>query len=199
MPVQVFQNLNAPFTLFLSLNGHFLYDRKSLTLVFEMSENMTEIIFRPVGLVHTSFKQAEGTPIQPILKSGYLGRVEVFHEYAEGLKDLEGFSHIILICYLHKSKQTSLLVKPYMDDEVHGVFATRGPARPNPIGISVVELLGVNGNELLIDGSDILDGTPLLDIKPYVAAFDHHEPIRIGWLENRLHKLKDSRDDGRFV
>jgi tRNA-Thr(GGU) m(6)t(6)A37 methyltransferase TsaA len=159
---------------------------------------MDEIKFRPIGIVHSPFKKVAGIPIQPIAAKGIEGTVEIFPEYAEGLKDVKGFSHIILIFYFHLSKEAGLKVKPYMDDQTRGVFATRAPSRPNPIGLSVVRLVGIEGATLYIKDVDIVDGTPLLDIKPYVPDFDWREATRIGWLEENIHKLPSSKDDGRF-
>ncbi|HEX68506.1 MAG TPA: tRNA (N6-threonylcarbamoyladenosine(37)-N6)-methyltransferase TrmO [bacterium] len=157
------------------------------------------LVYKPIGIIYSPFKEPKGTPIQPAGAKGVKGRVEVFPEYAEGLKDIEGFSHIILIYHFHRVKGYKLRVKPFMDDNFHGVFATRAPARPNPIGISVVKLLKVEGNILYVEDLDIVDGTPLLDIKPYVPEFDKREGIKIGWLEKNVHKLSQSRDDERFV
>ncbi len=159
---------------------------------------MMEIRYRPIGIIYTPFKEPKGTPIQPTAAKGVHGRVEVFPEYAEGLKDLDGFSHIILIYHFHLSKKFSLKVKPFMDDQMRGVFATRAPSRPNPIGISVVRLIKIEGNILHIQDVDIVDGTPLLDIKPYVPEFDVRVVDRVGWLEGNLNKLHSLRDDGRF-
>ena len=139
---------------------------------------------RPIGVIHSPFKAKEKTPIQPF-KSNKIGRVEVFEKFAPGLKDILGFSHIILIYRFHKSKNYKLLVRPFMDDKYHGVFSTRYPARPNQIGISVVRLLRQEGNILFVKGIDVLDGTPLLDIKPYVPDFDAAKKVRIGWLEGK--------------
>jgi tRNA-Thr(GGU) m(6)t(6)A37 methyltransferase TsaA len=160
---------------------------------------MGEMKYKPIGIIHSPFKEPKGTPIQPAGAKGINGTVDIFPEYAEGLKDIEGFSHIILLYHFHLSKRSALIVKPYMDNEAHGVFATRGPSRPNPIGISIVRLVKVEGNTLHIQDVDIVDGTPLLDIKPYVPEFDVREVARIGWLEKRVHKLSASRDDGRFT
>jgi len=160
---------------------------------------MNELKYKPIGVIHSPFKEPKGTPIQPAGAKGIDGTVEVFPEYAEGLKDIEGFSHLILIYYFHLSKGFSLKVKPYMDDEAHGVFAMRGPSRPNPIGISVVRLVKVEGNILYIQDVDMVDGTPLLDIKPYVPEFDIREVERTGWLEKNVHKLPAAKDDGRFT
>ena len=127
------------------------------------------------------------------------GKVEVFPEYADGLKDIEGFSHIILIFHFHLSGQSPLIIKPYLEDKEHGIFATRGPGRPNSIGISVVRLIEVKGNTLHVKGMDIIDGTPLLDIKPYVPEFDTREVTGIGWLTERVHRVAEVTDDGRFT
>lgn len=160
---------------------------------------MNEIKYKPIGVIHSPFKEPKGTPIQPAGGKGINGTVEVFSEYAEGLKDVEGFSHIILIYHFHLSKGAPLRVKPYMDNERHGVFAMRGPSRPNPIGISVVSLVRIEENILHIQDIDIVDGTPLLDIKPYVPEFDIRKVEKIGWLEKNVHKLSSSKDDGRFT
>jgi tRNA-Thr(GGU) m(6)t(6)A37 methyltransferase TsaA len=160
---------------------------------------MNEIKYKPIGIIHSPFKEPKGTPIQPAGAKGINGIVEIFPEYAEGLTDIGGFSHIILIYHFHLSKGSSLIAKPYMDDEMHGVFAMRGPSRPNSIGISVVHLIKVEGNRLHVRDVDIVDGTPLLDIKPYVPKFDMRQVERIGWLESNVHKLSESKDDGRFA
>jgi tRNA-Thr(GGU) m(6)t(6)A37 methyltransferase TsaA len=165
----------------------------------QKDESMSEIKYKPIGVIHSPFKEPKGTPIQPAGAKGIKGIVEIFPEYAEGLKDIEGFSHVILLYHFHLSKGSALTAKPYMDNETHGVFAMRGPSRPNPIGISVVCLVKVEGNMLHIRDVDIVDGTPLLDIKPYVPEFDTREVERIGWLEKSVHKLSASRDDGRFT
>jgi len=157
------------------------------------------IKYKPIGFIHTPFKEPKGVPIQPVAGKDIEGKVEILPDYVEGLKDLEGFSHIILIYHLHLSKKASLLVKPYMDEKLRGVFATRAPSRPNPIGLSIVRLVNIKGNMIYIKDIDIVDGTPLLDIKPYVPEFDLREANRIGWLEKNIYKLPSSRDDGRFV
>jgi tRNA-Thr(GGU) m(6)t(6)A37 methyltransferase TsaA len=154
--------------------------------------------FKPIGIVHSPFKEAIGTPIQPKAAKGIEGTVEVFTEFADGLADLDGFSHIILICNFHLVQKPKLKVIPYMDDQQRGVFSTRAPNRPNPIGISVVRLNRIENNILYIQDIDIIDGTPLLDIKPYVPEFDSKEDIKIGWLEKKVNKLSTSKDDGRF-
>jgi tRNA-Thr(GGU) m(6)t(6)A37 methyltransferase TsaA len=157
-----------------------------------------EIKYKPIGIVRSPFKKPEGTPIQPAAAKGVEGRVELLPEFKEGLKDLEGFSHIILLCHFHLSKSAPLSVTPYMDKEPRGVFATRSPSRPNSIGLSIVRLIKIENNVLYVRDLDIVDGTPLLDIKPYVPRFDEKEDIKIGWLEKNIHKLKKMKDDGRF-
>lgn len=132
-------------------------------------------------------------PIQPAAAQGTDGTVTVFHQYKRGLQDLDGFSHIILIYHFHLVRKNSLKVTPFMDNHMRGVFATRAPARPNKIGISVVRLLKIEDTELFVQNVDMVDGTPLLDIKPYVPEFDHHEVINIGWLEKNIYKLKNAR------
>jgi len=158
-----------------------------------------QIIYRPIGIIHSPFKKPKGTPIQPKAAKGIKGMVEIFPSYEKGLKDIKGFSHIILIYHFHLSKAYSLEVKPYMDNKLHGVFATRAPARPNPIGISVVRLIKVERNNLHIKDVDIVDGTPLLDIKPFVAEFNAEDIVKKGWLERNIRSLPQLKDDGRFV
>lgn len=158
-----------------------------------------EIVLKSIGIIHTPFKEPAGTPIQPSAGRGVEGSVEVFPEYAEGLKDLEGFSHITIAFHFHLSKGRPLKVVPYMDVVERGVFATRAPARPNPIGISTVRLVGVEGPLLRIMDVDMVDGSPLLDIKPHVPMFDERDGVRIGWLSGREDMLPRSRDDGRFT
>jgi tRNA-Thr(GGU) m(6)t(6)A37 methyltransferase TsaA len=158
-----------------------------------------EVTYKPIGVIHSPFREPRGTPIQPTGARGIAGTVEVLPEYADGLQDLGGFSHIILIYHFHLSRSPSLKVKPFMDDEAHGIFAIRAPSRPNPIGISVVRLIRVEGNVLHVQDVDIVDGTPVLDIKPYVPEFDVRDVEKTGWLEQNVHRLPTSRDDGRFV
>jgi tRNA-Thr(GGU) m(6)t(6)A37 methyltransferase TsaA len=160
---------------------------------------MTEIKLKQIGTVHSPFKKPEGTPIQPAAGKDIRGSVEIFPEYVKGLKDLEGFSHILLLCYFHLAKKPRLLGRPYMDDEERGIFAIRGPSRPNPIGLSTVRLEKIEGNMLYIRDLDIIDGTPLLDIKPYVPDFDSKQDVRFGWLEKKVQKLPTAKDDGRFA
>ena len=159
---------------------------------------MDVIKYKPIGIIHSPFKEPKGTPIQPTGARNIDATVELFPEYVEGLKDLEGFSHIILIYHFHLSKKSLLKIKPFMDNQIHGVFSTRAPSRPNPIGISVVRLVMIEGSILYIQDVDIVDGTPLLDIKPYVPEFDVRAVDKIGWLEKNVNKLSTSKDDGRF-
>ena len=150
----------------------------------------------PIGLIHTPFKSATGTPIQGTASRGAQGVVELLPELISGLKDLSEFERIWLIYLLDRASPMQLVVRPYMDTEERGVFSTRSPARPNPIGISAVRLLGVEENRLLIGDVDMLDLTPLLDIKPYVPAFDSFEKSRAGWYANK--SAASIVADGRF-
>jgi tRNA (adenine37-N6)-methyltransferase len=139
------------------------------------------IVYQPIGVIRSEHTKPGDTPIQPVYAKGCKGRVEVFPEYVDGLRDVEGFSHICLVYHLHKAGPAKLVVKPFLQDVERGVFSTRAPFRPNPIGLSIVELIRREGNVLCLDGVDILDGTPLLDIKPYTARFDLIENTRNGW------------------
>jgi tRNA-Thr(GGU) m(6)t(6)A37 methyltransferase TsaA len=160
---------------------------------------MNEVRYKPIGIIHSAFKETEGLPIQSIAAPDVEGLVEILPEYSQGLRDIEGFSHIFLIYHFHKARRPQLMVKPYLDDHLHGVFATRAPVRPNPIGISIVRLVTVEENKLHIKDVDVVDGTPLLDIKPYVPEFDARETDRIGWLKNRINRLAETKSDDRFV
>ena len=159
---------------------------------------MEEIRYRPIGIIRSPHRETEGTPIQPTGAKGVGGTVEILPECVEGLKDLDGFSHIILIYHFHLSKGYSLTVKPFLDDTLRGVFSTRAPKRPNAIGFSVVRLIKIEGAMLYIEDVDILDCTPLLDIKPYVPEFDTREPERIGWLAGKAGKAAKTGADERF-
>jgi len=154
--------------------------------------------FRAIGVIHTPHQDTEAMPIQPSGAKGIRGTVEVLPEFAAGLKDLDGFSHVTLIYHLHRARKHRLIVTPFMETEERGVFATRAPSRPNPIGLSTVRLIAVRGNTLEIDGVDMLDGTPLLDIKPYVPEFDSGTEIRLGWLERHRGRSRAHRSDDRF-
>lgn len=143
-----------------------------------------EFVMHPIGVIYSPFTDKAQTPIQPT-RSQAGGRVEVFSEFADGMQGLEGFSHIILLYAFHCSSGYSLQVKPFLDDQLHGLFATRYPCRPNPIGLSVVRLLARHENILDIGEVDVLDGTPLLDIKPYVPEFDVRTDVKTGWYAQR--------------
>jgi tRNA-Thr(GGU) m(6)t(6)A37 methyltransferase TsaA len=160
---------------------------------------MNRITYEPIGIIHSQFKDTRGTPIQSGGAVGSQGTVEIFPKYVDGLEGIEGFSHIILIYHFHLCKTFSLKVTPYLDNELHGVFATRAPARPNSIGISVVRLVKVENGILHIQNLDIVDGTPLLDIKPYVPQVDVQNVEKIGWLKENVDRLASIKDDGRFT
>jgi tRNA (adenine37-N6)-methyltransferase len=145
---------------------------------------MERVMMYSIGVIRSPYKQKEKAPIQAS-RSNARGTVEVDPTFEDGLKDIEGFSHIILFYTFDRLQGYTLLVKPFLDDKEHGLFATRFPARPNPLGFSIVKLLGVHGNVLEVEGLDVLDGTPLLDIKPYVLEFDQRDPVRCGWYETR--------------
>ena len=159
---------------------------------------MEEITYRPIGTIYSAFKTPAGTPIQPIGGAGVKAEVEIFPEYVAGLQDLTGFSHIILLYHCHLSKGYKLRVRPFLDDVEHGLFATRAAARPNPIGISVVRLIRIENQTLYIQDIDIIDQTPLLDIKPFVPDFDVRDEVTIGWLEEKSGNASRTIDDGRF-
>lgn len=146
-----------------------------------------EISMQPIGIIHSPFSDKEQTPIQAS-RSQAIGTVEVYPEFSDGLQDIEEFSHIYLLYVFHNSSGYSLQIKPFLDDQEHGLFATRYPYRPNPLGISTVRLLFRQANVLTIEGVDVLDGTPLLDIKPYVPDFDLRTDVRAGWYETRSKK-----------
>jgi tRNA (adenine37-N6)-methyltransferase len=160
---------------------------------------MPSIPIQPIGVIHTPFTQPDGMPIQPSGAAGVLGTIEVFDEYRPGLKDLDGFSHLILLYHFHRSPGFQLMVVPFMDAEPRGLFATRAPRRPNPIGLSVVRLLAVENGVLQIENIDVLDGTPLLDIKPYVPRFDAPGPVQTGWLDVTGDQVHRHVSDQRFL
>jgi tRNA-Thr(GGU) m(6)t(6)A37 methyltransferase TsaA len=163
-----------------------------------------ELSYRPIGVIHSPFDCLEEMPIQPTGEASAAGTVEVFPEFAEGLADLEGFSHIYLLYHFHKvcartpGRATKLRVIPFLDTVPRSLFATRAPSRPNPIGLSLVKLLRIERNLLHVDRLDVLDGTPLLDIKPYVPAFEPAGAVRTGWLEQAQGQVRTRRSDARF-
>jgi tRNA-Thr(GGU) m(6)t(6)A37 methyltransferase TsaA len=153
---------------------------------------------KSIGIIHTPFKDRKGMPIQPAGGKGVEGHIDLYEEYQEGLKDLDGFSHIILVYLFHQSHEYELHVKPFLDHQLRGVFSTRAPKRPNPIGLSVVRLEKIEQTRLFIKNLDILDGTPLLDIKPYVPEFDAATKVSIGWLSSYIDAASFKRSDHRF-
>jgi len=158
-----------------------------------------KIEYQQIGIIHSPFHEAEGTPIQPLGAIGVQGTIDIFPEFVPGLQDLDGFSHIIVLYHFHQSGGFSLLVTPFMDSVQRGLFATRAPRRPNPIGLSIVRLNKIQNQTLFIENVDIIDGTPLLDIKPYIPAFDHNSADRIGWLEQANRQVRAKKADKRFT
>ena len=156
------------------------------------------ITYRPIGVIHSPFKQAAGSPIQGVFADDAEGVVEVFEEFAEGLHDVELFSHLYLLYDFHRAGSVSLKIVPFLDDREHGVFATRAPSRPNGIGLSIVRLIARDGRRLRVADLDVLDGTPLLDVKPYVPRFDHRPSANSGWIEAPDGKRIARQADGRF-
>jgi formylmethanofuran dehydrogenase subunit E len=142
---------------------------------------------KPIGIIHSSYKNTDLAPYQGY-KNQEISQIEVFEEFEEGLKDIEGFSHIIVIYWFHKSTEYHLLTKTPWDDIPHGLFATRSPHRPCPLGLTVVELVARENNILKVKGLDAIDGTPLLDIKPYVPEIDVRSVVKVGWLKGKLGK-----------
>jgi tRNA-Thr(GGU) m(6)t(6)A37 methyltransferase TsaA len=159
---------------------------------------MDAITYTPIGVVHSPFTTLEGMPLQTVAAQGIPGTVDLEPAFRKGLRDLEAFSHLILLTHLHRMTGYALEVTPYFDDQPHGIFATRSPRRPNPLGLSVVRLIAIEEGRLLIEDVDLLDGTPLLDLKPYVPAFDTRETARIGWFAGRVDRVHTARADDRF-
>ena len=157
------------------------------------------ITFSPIGIIRTPFTDLSGMPIQPSGAGEVTGTIVLEPQYAEGLKDLDGFSHLILLYHFHRSGGFQLMVKPFLDTVPRGLFATRAPRRPNPIGLSIVRLLEIKQNVLIVQGIDVLDQTPLLDIKPWVPAFDAQGDVRVGWMEQKQEDARDMRSDSRFA
>jgi tRNA-Thr(GGU) m(6)t(6)A37 methyltransferase TsaA len=163
-----------------------------------MTDPLEPVTYQPIGVIHTPFTDVDGMPIQPVAAAGVRGTIDLDPGFAAGLLDLDGFSHLILLYHLHEVRAPRLTVTPFLDDRPHGIFATRSPARPNPVGLSTVRLVRVLGSAIEIEDVDMLDGTPLLDIKPYIPAFDDRAGARVGWFTGRLDRLVDARADGRF-
>jgi tRNA-Thr(GGU) m(6)t(6)A37 methyltransferase TsaA len=160
---------------------------------------MEEIIYKPIGMIRSPYTDVEGMPIQPAGATGVKGSVEINADLAPGLKDLEGFSYIILVYHFHLSEGFSLEPIPFLDTTPRGLFATRAPRRPNPIGVSVVKLTGISGTILSIEDVDVIDGTPLLDIKPFVPVLDNRETDRVGWFKDAAQSASEARADKRFA
>jgi tRNA-Thr(GGU) m(6)t(6)A37 methyltransferase TsaA len=157
---------------------------------------LAAIVLEPIGIIHTPHREQAGTPIQPAFAQGVRGSVTIFARYVEALADLDGFERIWLLYHLDRAPVWKSKVVPYLDTVERGLFATRSPPRPNPIGMSAVRLLAVDGDELRIEDVDILDGTPLLDIKPYVPQFDAYSGARAGWFDGSTSRAGIA--DGRF-
>lgn len=157
------------------------------------------IVLKPIGTIHSEFKDIKNMPIQPTGEKADKGKIEVFPEYIEGLCDLDGFSHLIVIYHFHKAEEVKLTVKPFLDKDTHGVFSTRTPVRPNHIGMSVVEIDKIDKNNIFVKNIDVLDGTPVLDIKPFVPGFDiPKSEVRIGWLTSNINDASTKLSDDRF-
>jgi tRNA-Thr(GGU) m(6)t(6)A37 methyltransferase TsaA len=158
------------------------------------------MIYKSIGKMKTPFSCLTDMPIQPITKDGAKGFIEICNTLVEGLTDLDGFSHVIVLYHFHRQNNVQMVVTPFFDDAPHGVFATRAPCRPNPIGLSVLKLLEVKGNLIAVEGVDMLDNSPVLDVKPYISAFDHPKgKIKTGWLAHSKPSVKCTRSDGRFT
>lgn len=157
-----------------------------------------EIQYQPIGIIHSPFSKLTGMPIQPRGAKSVKGTVEIYPEFVNGLKDLDGFSHIILIYHFHKVSEYKLIVTPFLDSKPHGIFATRAPKRPNTIGLSVIKLLKIDGGILNVENIDVLDGTPLLDVKPYVPEFDQFKVDSVGWLQQAKNRVENHKSDHRF-
>jgi len=160
---------------------------------------MANITYKPIGVIRSPFQEPQNVPIQPAAAKGIEGTAEILPEFGEGLRDLEGFSHLVLVYHFHMTRGFSLLVKPFLDDELRGVFATRAPRRPNPIGLSVVRLLAIDSTILHVCDVDIVDGTPLLDVKPHIPEIEPEGPYALGWFSNRVRRLGTARSDDRFA
>ena len=150
-------------------------------------------VFQPIGFIYSPHKEISKTPIQPVFCNDIEGRVVLETEYADGLRGLEGFSHIYLFYYFHESKKVCLQLKPYLMDQEQGIFATRAPHRPNKLGMSLVRLVNIKDNVLHVKDIDIIDGTPLFDIKPYIKRFDSRENVKSGWQDTILDDTAISR------
>jgi len=158
-----------------------------------------KIVLQSIGVIRSSFTNLEDMPIQPASSQASMGTLELLPRYQGGLQDLDGFSHIYVIYYFHRTTNWKERVIPFLDEREHGIFATRAPARPNPIGLSVMEILEIRGSLVRVRNVDVLDGTPLLDIKPYIPQFDRVANARIGWLSETIDRLDHTQSDDRFI
>ena len=157
-----------------------------------------ELTYKPIGIIHSPFTSRDGMPIQPTSDASESGTLEIFPEFVKGLKDIEGFSHIYILYHFHKVRQPKLIVTPFLDKNPHGIFATRAPSCPNPIGLSLVKLISVENNLVFIDQIDVLNETPLLDIKLYIPDFENHQDVRVGWLESSKNQVRGQKSDNHF-
>jgi tRNA-Thr(GGU) m(6)t(6)A37 methyltransferase TsaA len=156
------------------------------------------ISFRPIGIIRSPFQDPNNMPIQAVGASGIPGSIDLFTEFEDGLMDLDGFSHLFLLYHFHLTRESRLRVTPFLDSIPRGVFSTRSPNHPNPIGLSIVRLKEIKGSRITIEDVDVVDGTPLLDIKPYVPDFDHRDGAAIGWMAGAAHHARTKRSDNRF-
>jgi len=157
------------------------------------------ITYKSIGIIYTEFNDIDGMPVQPSGSGNAKGKIILNDEFVPGLFDLEGFSHITLIYHLHKVTSYKLYVVPFIDNKSHGIFATRAPTRPNAIGISTVKLINIEGNTLIIEDVDMLNETPLLDIKPFYPKYDNRKKVKYGWLEAKEHvDINKIKSDNRF-
>ena len=162
-------------------------------------KSQMKITYSPIGIINSPYSDTIGMPIQPAGSRGAEGKIQLFDEFVPGLKDLDGFSHIILLYHFHKAKGPKLIVTPFLDNAERGLFSTRAPSRPNPIGLSVVRLEKIEGNIVRVRNIDVLDGTPLLDIKPFIPEFDAYDPdVRTGWFKKVRNEVTEKKSDGRF-
>jgi tRNA-Thr(GGU) m(6)t(6)A37 methyltransferase TsaA len=153
----------------------------------------------PIGTIHTPYTNLEQMPIQPKGAAETIGTLVIHEAYKEGLKDLDGFSHMYILYHFHKAMRSELLVTPFMDTEIRGVFATRSPLRPSHIGMSVSQIICVEDNIVTLKGIDVLDGTPLLDIKPYIPQFDTVSNVKTGWMNKNEAEVANTTSDSRFI
>lgn len=169
-----------------------------LALIISTLIILKPIIYNPIGIIRTPFSSHEDMPIQGVGGKGIRATIEIYPEFTAGLKDLEGFSHIILLYHLHLVEKSELIVKPFLDDKERGIFATRSPLRPNPIGMTTVRLIEIIDNRLIIEDVDMIDQSPLLDIKPCLPMIDDIKGLRLGWLTGKVKQLSKKKSDDRF-